>query len=500
MVEKSIHEINRRIKDGSVNVVTAEEMVGIVAELGADGAAKEVDVVTTGTFGAMCSSGVWVNLGHSEPPIKMQNVWFNDVEAYTGLAAVDAYIGATQLSETRGMEYGGAHVIEDLLRGKSVDVHATAYGTDCYPRKQLDTTITLDDINQAVMMNPRNGYQKYNVATNSSNRTLHTYMGALLPNFGNATYSAAGVLSPMSNDPNYETIGTGTRIFLGGAQGYITGEGTQHDPTNDFGTIMVQGDLKKMNPDYVRAATLHGYGTSLYLGIGIPIPIINENVAQATAVSDADISTAILDYSVTSRARPELGQVTYEELKSGTIDINGKEVPTSSMSSFKVARKIAGELKDWIKRGEFFVNMPIDRLPLDSLVKPMLQTQETPLVGDIMSDNVVTIKQDASVHEAAKNILESAFNHLPVVSNTNSIVGIVTAWDISKAVAEDRYDLVEDIMTKKTITAVPGESIDVAAYRLDLNNISAMPVVDKNNQVVGIITSDDISKLLARRC
>jgi uncharacterized protein (DUF39 family) len=394
----------------------------------------------------------------------MQNVWFNDVEAYTGLAAVDAYIGATQLSETRGMDYGGAHVIEDLLRGKSVDVHATAYGTDCYPRKQLDTTITLDDINQAVMMNPRNGYQKYNVATNSSNRTLHTYMGALLPDFGNATYSAAGVLSPISNDPNYETIGTGTRIFLGGAQGYITGEGTQHDPGNGFGTIMVQGDLKKMNPDYVRAAILRGYGTSLYLGIGVPIPIINEKVAQATAVSDADISTAILDYAVESRARPKLGQVTYEELKSGTIDINGKEVP------------------------------------LDSSVKPMLQTQETPLVGDIMSDDVVTIKQDASVHEAAKKILESAFNHLPVVSNTNSIVGIVTAWDISKAVAEDRYDLVEDIMTKKTITAVPGESIDVAAYRLDLNRISAMPIVDKDNQVIGIITSDDISKLLARRC
>lgn len=500
MVEKSIHEINRRIKDGSVNVVTAEEMVGIVAELGADGAAKEVDVVTTGTFGAMCSSGVWVNLGHSEPPIKMQKVWFNDVEAYTGLAAVDAYIGVTQLSETRGMEYGGAHVIEDLLRGKSVDVHATAYGTDCYPRKQLDTTITLDDINQAVMMNPRNGYQKYNVATNSSNRTLHTYMGALLPEFGNATYSAAGVLSPMSNDPNYETIGTGTRIFLGGAQGYITGEGTQHDPGNGFGTIMVQGDLKKMNPDYVRAATFPGYGTSLYLGIGVPIPIINEKVALATAVSDADISTNILDYATASRARPKLGQVTYEELKSGIIDINGKEVPTSSMSSFKTARKIAGELKDWIKQGEFFVNLPAERLPLDSSVKPMLQTRETPLVGDIMSGDVVTIKQDASVHEAAKKILESAFNHLPVVSNTNSIVGIVTAWDISKAVAQDRYDLVEDIMTKKTITAVPGESIDVAAYRLDQNKISAMPVVDKVNQVVGIITSDDISKLLARRC
>ena len=57
MIKKSFHEINRKIEDGSVNVVTAEEMVTIVEELGAEGAAKEVDVVTTGTFGAMCSSG-----------------------------------------------------------------------------------------------------------------------------------------------------------------------------------------------------------------------------------------------------------------------------------------------------------------------------------------------------------------------------------------------------------------------------------------------------------
>ena len=219
MVNKSITEINNRIKDGSVNVVTAEEMVGIVAELGAEGAAREVDVVTTGTFGAMCSSGVFLNFGHAEPPIKMQKVWLNDVEAYTGVAAVDAYIGATQVSETLGMEYGGAHVIEDLIRGNSVDLHAISPGTDCYPRKILDTTLDINDMNQAIMLNPRNAYQKYNAATNSTSQKLYTYMGSLMPNYGNVTYSGAGVLSPLSNDPEYRTIGTGTRIFLGGAQG-----------------------------------------------------------------------------------------------------------------------------------------------------------------------------------------------------------------------------------------------------------------------------------------
>jgi len=232
---RTYEEINQKIRDGDVVVVTAEEMVNLVRERGVEEAAKEVDVVTTGTFGAMCSSGAWLNFGHADPPIKMQRVWLNDVEAYAGVAAVDAFIGATQLSESRGFEYGGGHVIEDLVRGKEIELRATAYGTDCYPRKGIETTITIDDINQAVLCNPRNAYQRYNAATNSRDETIYTYMGTLLPNYGNVTFSGAGVLSPLHKDPNYETIGIGTRIFLGGAQGYIIREGTQHNPTKGFG-------------------------------------------------------------------------------------------------------------------------------------------------------------------------------------------------------------------------------------------------------------------------
>ncbi|WP_406661125.1 homocysteine biosynthesis protein [Methanolobus sp. ZRKC3] len=499
MVKKSIHDINNRIKDGSVNVVTAEEMVDIVGELGAEGAAKEVDVVTTGTFGAMCSSGVWFNFGHSEPPIKMQNVWLNDVEAYTGVAAVDAFIGATQLSESQGIEYGGAHVIEDLIRGKSVDLHAIAHGTDCYPRKVLDTSLCLDDMNQAIMQNPRNAYQKYNAATNGSRQTIHTYMGSLLPGFGNVTYSGAGVLSPLSNDPSYKTIGMGTRIFLGGAQGYVIGQGTQHSSASNFGTLMLQGDIKEMNSDYIRAASFTGYGTSLYVGMGIPIPILNEEIAAATAVTDADITTNILDYSVPSRDRPSLRQVTYEELRSGSVELNGKDVRTSSLSSFKKSRIIANELKDWISRGEFFVTAPVENLPTGISARPMKQTEGVTLVSEIMSANVVTIKQDASVFKAAKTIMESKFDHLPVVSAENSLVGIVTSWDISKAVAEDKFDLVEDIMTRKVTTAKADEQVAVVARRIDQNGVSAMPVLNNDKNVIGIITSGDISKLVARR-
>ena len=119
-VQRTYEEINTKIRNGKAVIVTAEEIIPIVEEKGIEKAAEEIDVVTTGTFGPMCSSGAIINFGHSDPPIRMQKVWLNDVEAYAGLAAVDAYIGATQLSESEGMEYGGAHVIEDLISGKKI--------------------------------------------------------------------------------------------------------------------------------------------------------------------------------------------------------------------------------------------------------------------------------------------------------------------------------------------------------------------------------------------
>ncbi len=498
MVEKSIAEINERIRDGSVHVVTADRMSELVEELGAERAAREVDVVTTGTFGPMCSSGVFINFGHADPPIKMQRVWLNEVEAYTGIAAVDAYLGAAQLSEDRGEEYGGGHVIEDLTAGKQVDMRAKAYGTDCYPRKEIETTLTIEDLNQAVMVNPRNAYQRYNVATNSTERTLYTYMGTLLPNYRNANYSGAGALSPLINDPDYETIGPGTRIFLCGAKGYVIGMGTQHNPAKGFGTLMVIGNLRDMSPEFLRGATFFGYGATLYVGIGIPIPVLNERIAQKTGIRDADIRTGVLDYGVCRRERPVVREVTYEELKSGTIEINGKEVPTSPLSSFFMADRVAKELKKWIERGEFFLTLPVERLPRDTPFKPMKQTKELPLVKDVMIREVKTIYEGATIADAAKLILDTQNTHIPVVAKDGRLVGIVTAWDISTAVAQ-RHEGLAEIMTRKVITADEEEPLELVIRKFERYNISALPVVDPEMRVIGMVTSDEISKLIGKR-
>ena len=494
---RTVEEINEKIRKGDAQVLTAEEMKKLVESRGVEVAFKEVDVVTTGTFGAMCSSGAVINLGHSDPPIKIDHAWMNDVEVCHPGAAVDLYIGATNMSLKQPFEYGGGHVIQDLVGGKEVELRATAYGTDCYPRTQLKTNITKDDLNQFQLLNFRNCYQRYNCAVNTSDETIYTYMSKLLPRMRNATFSGAGELNPLMNDPDYETIGMGTRIFLGGAQGYVIGEGTQHSPKNLNGTLMVKGDAKKMSPEFLQGAAFTKYGTSLYVGLGIPIPILNEGLAKKTGIRDSEIFTDVVDYSVPRRERPKLKKVSYKELKSGSITVNDKKIRVSSLSSIKMAKKVSQTLKTWIEGGSFMLTAPVERLPTDSVFKPMRQTEEIPFVVSVMHP-AVTCTEDEKIQAIAERIVTKSVNHIVVIDGAGKLRGIVTSWDITKAMAEDKKALA-DIETHNVHTAKPDEPLEVASKRMAQHNISALPVIDVEKKVLGIITSEDVSKLLGRQ-
>lgn len=383
-IERTYAEINEKIKSGKAVVLTAEEILSLVEEKGISEAARQVDVVTTGTFSAMCSSGVFLSFGHSKPRIRMQKVWLNGIPAYSGIAAADAFLGATELPEDDPcnsnypgeFRYGGGHVIHDLVARKPVKLEAVSYGTDCYPRRELETCITLDDINEATLFNPRNAYQNYNCAVNLSDKTIYTYLGMLKPDLGNAHYCSAGQLSPLLNDPYFLTIGIGTRIFLGGGTGYVAWNGTQHFPGlqedgqgNSFGpaggTLSLIGDLKQMKPNWLIGASFLGYGATLMVGIGIPIPILNEEIMRCVSATDHDLFAPVVDYSRAygQRIPGNLGYVSYAELKSGRITVNGREVPTAPLSSYPRAREIAGILKQWIEKGEFYLTEPVKLLP-----------------------------------------------------------------------------------------------------------------------------------------
>ncbi len=382
---RTIAEINDKIQHGSIVVWTIEQLKARVAEVGIPQAAQEVDVIATGTFEPMESSGAILNLGHTDPPIKIRQCWLDGVLAYSGFGAVDLYLGASQSAEPAGMsemsdgeevrERGGGHVIEDLIAGKPVQLRATGQGTDCYPRATLDTVITKDTINQFYLFNPRNLYQNFIVGVNGGDRPLYTYLGPLQPRLGNAVYSNPGALSPLFNDPHLRLIGVGTRIFLGGGIGYVTWEGTQHfplqkrlaneTPIGPAATLALIGDAKQMNPKWVRGCYFKQYGPSLMLGVGVPLPVLDEEVVRLCAVKDDEVVAPIVDFSIPRRVRPTFGLVTYAQLKSGKVKIENKMVRVAPLTSIALGREVALELKEWIEAGKFLLTEPVVEIPGD---------------------------------------------------------------------------------------------------------------------------------------
>lgn len=381
---RTIAEINDKINSKKATVKTVEEVKTLVAQSSIEEVAKKVDVITCGTFEPMESSGAIINLGHTDPPIKIKSCWLDGVLAYSGFGAVDLYLGATQPTEDGEeiKERGGGHVIQDLIAGKPVQLRAVGQVTDCYPRATFEATITKDTVNQFYLFNPRNLYQNFIVGANSGDRILFTYLGPLLPHLGNAVYSNTGAISPLFNDPELEAIGIGTRIFLGGGIGYITWEGTQHfplqkrlankTPIGPSATLALIGDAKQMQPKWVRGCYFNNYGPSLMMGVGIPLAVVSEKVVACCAVEDKDIVAPVVDFSIPRRVRPTFGLVTYAQLKSGRIKIEGKTVRSAPLASIFLSRQVALELKEWIETGQFTLSEPVAPIPKERSFLPFL--------------------------------------------------------------------------------------------------------------------------------
>ena len=379
--QRTLDAINERIRHQTVIVDTAEAFKARAAEVGVAQAFEAVDIVTTGTFEPMESSGAMLNLGHTDPPIKIRDCRIDGVPAYAGFGAVDLYIGAGQAAENSPndsgplRERGGGHVIADLIAGKALSLQATGQATDCYPRGRLTTTITRETINQFYLFNPRNLYQNFIVGVNGGDRPLATYLGPLQPNLGNAVYANSGALSPLMNDPELNAVGIGSRIFLGGGVGYIAWEGTQHfplqrrlpnqTPIGPAATLALIGDAKQMQSQWVRGCYFKGYGPSLMLGVGVAIPLLDERIAAHCAVQDQDLVAPVMDFSIPRRVRPTFGLVSYAQLKSGQLTLNGQTVRTAPLASIYLSRQVASELKDWITAGQFELTQPVAPLARD---------------------------------------------------------------------------------------------------------------------------------------
>jgi uncharacterized protein (DUF39 family) len=108
-----------------------------------------------------------------------------------------------------------------------------------------------------------------------------------------------------------------------------------------------------------------GYGVTLIVGIGVPIPVLDEEILKSAAAKDEDLFAQVVDYSQNypQLIAASLTEVSYAQLKTGRIVVQGKEVPTGNLSSYSKAREISEELKGWIKKGDFLLTEPVAPLP-----------------------------------------------------------------------------------------------------------------------------------------
>ncbi len=123
--------------------------------------------------------------------------------------------------------------------------------------------------------------------------------------------------------------------------------------------------MKQMDPNWLVGLSYIGYGATMAVGIGIPIPILDEEILRFTLVKDEDIYCPIVDYAegYPYKKDIDLGYANFKELKSGKIVINGREVVTTPQSSYPRARQIANIMKEWIQAGRFEITRPVAQLP-----------------------------------------------------------------------------------------------------------------------------------------
>ena len=118
-------------------------------------------------------------------------------------------------------------------------------------------------------------------------------------------------------------------------------------------------------------------------------------------------------------------------------------------------------------------------------------------IRDLMITDVPTVRETVTIKGAAALMIAEAVNHLPIVAGDGKLCGIVTSWDISRSVAQG-YRTLDEIMSRDVFIASPDEPVAEAVKRMDQNHISALPVLDGERRVIGLITAERLSRLVGR--
>jgi len=316
-VNRTVEEINAKIKKGEAVVLTAREVHQMLAS-GKEREAKQVDVVTTGTMGLMSGTYAVLSFQISKAGIhkKFNHAEINGVPGTVGpapnesLGIIDVFIFGTQEAE-RDRNYGGSFLFRDLVEGKMVHVSATSDKGEV-----VETDISIDEMGTAKLMSARNCFRNYRAMVNPGEVEFSSIFSNMPfpPHFGGLTFSGCGHLSPLQNDPALVSVGVGTGLLFNGSEGYVFSTGTRCSPK--YPNLMTVADMKGMDPT-IMGGFRTAAGPEVLTSYAIPIPILNDAILKSVMTKDEEIPLSIADV----RDRHKIGQITYGAVWTGHDEV-----------------------------------------------------------------------------------------------------------------------------------------------------------------------------------
>ena len=370
---RSCAELLQRQEQGDLRVCTALDFRSRVEAGGLEQAYADTDVLAAGSCSFTDQGQLWLSLGPSDPPLRLRQARLGAVSTIGGFGAGELClpIGGRASGQRR---LGGAQVLDALLAGEEVPLELQGEGTNLHPRRELQTTIQLERLNQARLLLARGISENGVVAVSSSEGLLASPFGGLLGPFGNALFNGSGARSIGMTMPGLHQLGAGSAVLVAGAIGHVLGPGSGHQPQTrrqpsgharaPGAAVALSAELASLQRQWIRPCWFEGHGAALLVAVAAPVLLLGERQAVQAAVPDNALEAPVLDFSIPRRIRPGFGTVSYRELLAGRIQVDGQQIPAAPACSLSLGDSLTELLAEQLQDGRF---------PLPAQITPLSQ-------------------------------------------------------------------------------------------------------------------------------
>lgn len=371
---RSEADLRQRQQQGRLRVRTADAYRRLVQEQGLAAAYAITDVVVAANAEFTDQASLHLNLGPTDPPIRLREPHLDGVSALAGGAGADLVLPLAGGSRDPAGRRGGAQVLARLLAGESVEFGAGGDVTPLQPRRELNLPLDRHQIAQGRLLLHRAITENGVVGVSSAEGMVRTPWGPLLGPWAGALYSCGGAGSIGLTMPGLSLLGPGSPVLVAGAIGWVIGSGSGHQPgvrrlpsghaRAPGATAAVAVDWDELNPRWLRACFFEGHGSALLVAIAAPVPLIDGVTAQQAAVDDEALEAPVLDLSIPRRLRPGFGSAAYSSLRSGRITVQGRGLRAAPAHSPRLAQEMAEELAELLRTNRFPLRLP--QVPLST--------------------------------------------------------------------------------------------------------------------------------------